>query len=452
MTEAEGAPASDAGTSDEHADTAASEATGDDTPSANPGEDAGTAVDADSIDGTLADLDDDGLAGYNYAYLDEHTKRAVRRAILKGIAIPGHQVPFASRPMPLARGWGTGGIQASLSLLGPEDTFKVIDQGADASINAANIRRLAARTADVETTTDATEADVIQTRHRIPEEVLDDDQILVLQVPITDALRTVDASDAANRRRHAHANYGKMWVHLYETVVEWGEIRIASRYPTMVGGRYLMDPSPIPRWDVPKLDDADNLFVFAAGREARIYAVPPHTEVEPLAFEDEEFQVERFPESGCRSCGSTDTYLTEVETDEGDRYYACNDTSFCAKRREDPAIAKDHHLEREGVNWGPGTPGGDAGGAGATDTAPDGSESTETASDDGESTGAAPDGSESTETASDDGESTGAAPDGGESTETASDDGESTGAAPDDGESAGRAPSDGETPDGGDSA
>jgi len=316
------------------------------------------AVDSvDAVDAVLDSLDaGDGLDGYNYAYLDEHTKRDVRRSILKAIAIPGHQVPYASRPMPLARGWGTGGIQASLSILGPDDTFKVIDQGSDESVNAANIRRLAGNTADVETTTDTTDADVIQTRHRIPEEVLTDDQILVLQVPITDALRKVDSSDASNRRRHAHKNYGKMWVHLYENVVEYGEINIAARYPTMVGGRYLMDPSPIPRWDVPKLDDADNLFVFAAGREARIYAVPPHTSVEPLAFEDREFQVERFPDQSCRACGSTDTYLTEIETDDGQRHYVCNDTSFCLKRQDNEELPKDHHLDREGVDWGPGTP------------------------------------------------------------------------------------------------
>jgi alpha-D-ribose 1-methylphosphonate 5-phosphate C-P lyase len=330
--------------------------------------DGGLDVSTDSVAGVLEDIDSSGLSGFNYAYLDEHTKREVRRATLKAIAIPGHQVPYASRPMPLARGWGTGGIQASLSLLGPDDTFKVIDQGADASVNAANIRRLAEDTADVETTTDATDADVIQTRHRIPEEVLADDQVLVLQVPVTDALRKVDSSDAANRRRHAHRNYGKMWVHLYENVVEWGEINIASRYPTIVAGRYLMDPSPIPRWDVPKLDAADNLFVFAAGREARIYAVPPHTSVEPLAFEDREFTVERFPDAACHACGSTDTYLVEVSEADGDgefeTRYACNDTSFCEKRRADPDLPKDHHLDRSAVDWGPGTP--DSDGAGAT--------------------------------------------------------------------------------------
>jgi alpha-D-ribose 1-methylphosphonate 5-phosphate C-P lyase len=309
----------------------------------------------ESVDDVLDTLGDDGLTGYNYAYLDEHTKREVRRAILKAIALPGHQVPFASREMPLARGWGTGGIQASLSLLGPDDVFKVIDQGSDESVNAANIRRLASTSANVETTTDATEASVIQTRHRIPEEVLDEEQILVLQVPVTDALRRVDGSDDANRRRHAHRNYSKMWVALYENVVEYGEIKLSARYPVMVNDRYLMDPSPIPRWDVPKLDDADHLSVFAAGREARIYAVPPHTSVEPLAFEDREFQVERFPEQACAECGSTDTFLTEIETDEGERVFACNDTAFCEKRTEDPTLAKDHHREDDDHAWGPPT-------------------------------------------------------------------------------------------------
>ncbi len=335
--------------------------------------DKGTRVATDSVGAALESLDSDGLAGYNYAYLDEHTKREVRRSMLKAVAIPGHQVPYASRPMPLARGWGTGGIQASLSLLGPDDTFKVIDQGADESVNAANIRRLAENTAEVETTTDTTDADLVQSRHRIPEEVLTDKQRLVLQVPITDALRKVDPSDAANRRRHAHKNYGKMWVHLYENVVEYGEINIASRYPTMVADRYLMDPSPIPRWDVPKLDDADHLTVLAAGREARIYAVPPNTSVEPLAFTDRSFTVERFPDQACHACGSTDTYLVEVtedpgaanEDDAGSAFktrYACNDSSFCAKRREDPTLSKDHHLDRSGVDWGPATPDANRGG------------------------------------------------------------------------------------------
>lgn len=332
------------------------------TTSTNEAEAAATPTSPDSVNALLTSLDDEGLGGYNYAYLDEHTKREVRRSMLKAVAIPGHQVPYASRPMPLARGWGTGGIQASLSLLGPDDAFKVIDQGADESVNATNIRRLAENTANITTTSDTTEADLIQSRHRIPEEVLTSEQRLVLQVPIPDALRTVDASDTANRRRHAHRNYGKMWVHLYENVVEYGEIQIASRYPVMVADRYLMDPSPIPRWDVPKLDDADHLTLLAAGREARIYAVPPHTVIKPLAFEDREFTVERFPDKSCHACGSSDTYLVEVSEDQSTHdsqsfvtRYACNDSSFCKKRQKDPDLPKDHHLDRGGVDWGPGT-------------------------------------------------------------------------------------------------
>ena len=58
---------------------------------------------------------------YNFAYLDEDTKRMIRRAILKGIAVPGYQVPFASREMPMPYGWGTGGVQVTAATLVPDD-------------------------------------------------------------------------------------------------------------------------------------------------------------------------------------------------------------------------------------------------------------------------------------------------------------------------------------------
>ena len=90
-----------------------------------------------------------GMKGYNFAYLDEQTKRMIRRALLKAVAIPGHQVPFGSREMPLPYGWGTGGIQVTASILGADDVLKVIDQGADDTTNAVSIRRFFARTAGV---------------------------------------------------------------------------------------------------------------------------------------------------------------------------------------------------------------------------------------------------------------------------------------------------------------
>ena len=121
---------------------------------------------------------------YNFAYLDEQTKRMIRRAILKAIAIPGYQVPFSSREMPMPYGWGTGGVQVTASCLCPTDTLKVIDQGADDTTNAVSIRKFFEKTANINTTDDTNSASIIQTRHRIPEEPLKEGQILIYQVPI----------------------------------------------------------------------------------------------------------------------------------------------------------------------------------------------------------------------------------------------------------------------------
>src|SRR5256714_890826 len=83
--------------------------------------------------------------GYSYAFLDEHTKRELRRRTLKAVAIPGHQVAFGSREMPLARGWGTGGGQLTLSLVGPRGTLEGIDQRDDPSRKAVQRRPLRGR-------------------------------------------------------------------------------------------------------------------------------------------------------------------------------------------------------------------------------------------------------------------------------------------------------------------
>src|SRR6516165_7060177 len=101
---------------------------------------------------------------YNFAYLDEQTKRTIRREILQAIAIPGYQVPFASREMPMPYGWGTGAVQVTASILGRDDVLKVIHQGADDTTNAVSIRRFFARTAGIATTTLTERATIIQTR------------------------------------------------------------------------------------------------------------------------------------------------------------------------------------------------------------------------------------------------------------------------------------------------
>jgi len=273
-----------------------------------------------------------GRGAYNFAFLDEATKREVRRAILKGVALPGHQIPFGSREMPVARGWGTGGIQVTLSILGPDDCVKVIDQGADEGVNAWNIRRLITDTSGVATTVDSGEATIIQTRHRIPEAPLAEGQVLVLQVPMPEPLRMVEPSERKTREMHGQADYGRAWVHLYEDIVSRGEISHTTGYPVMVAGRYLLSPTPIPRWDIPKLNMADCIFLFGAGREKRIYVIPPHTRVEPIDFEDYPFYVEKFPDQRCAKCGAVDVYMNELVLESGEHVYTCSDSGYCDNR------------------------------------------------------------------------------------------------------------------------
>ena len=276
---------------------------------------------------------DDGLASYNFAYLDEQTKRMIRRAILKGIAIPGYQVPFASREMPMPYGWGTGGVQVTASIIGPDDTLKVIDQGADDTTNAVSIRAFFAKVADVETTTRTGEATIIQTRHRIPEEKLTEGQILVYQVPIPEPLRFIEPRETETRKMHALAEYGLMHVKLYEDIARNGHIATTYAYPVKVEGRYVMDPSPTPKFDNPKMHMSDALQLFGAGREKRIYAVPPHTDVVSLDFEDYPFEIQTFEEP-CALCGAQGVYLDEVILDDrGGRMFVCSGTDYCEERR-----------------------------------------------------------------------------------------------------------------------
>ncbi|MEM8581314.1 MAG: alpha-D-ribose 1-methylphosphonate 5-phosphate C-P-lyase PhnJ [Pseudomonadota bacterium] len=269
---------------------------------------------------------------YNFAYLDEQTKRMIRRAILKGLAIPGYQVPFASREMPMPYGWGTGGVQVSAATLTPDDILKVIDQGADDTTNAVSIRKFFERTASVETTTKTSEATVIQTRHRIPEESLRENQILVYQVPIPEPLRFLEPRETETRKMHALEEYGLMHVKLYEDISRHGHIATSYAYPLRVEGRYVMDPSPIPKFDNPKME-MGAIQLFGAGREQRIYALPPWTKVVSLDFDDHPFDPSK-ADHVCDLCGATDSYLDEVIVDDaGTRQFVCSDTDYCESRR-----------------------------------------------------------------------------------------------------------------------
>jgi alpha-D-ribose 1-methylphosphonate 5-phosphate C-P lyase len=216
-------------------------------------------------------------------------------------------------------------------VIGPGDVLKVIDQGDDESVNAANLRRFIARMTGVETTIDTLKATVIQSRHRIPEERLHEGQVLVLQVPIPEPLRFVQPSMAKTREMHADADYALMWLVLYEQLVRFGEFVTGASYPVIVNRRYLMTPSPIPRFDTPKLHQAAHLTILSAGREKRLYAVPPYTDVCPIEFSDVHFTVERQSHGLCQMTGATHKYMNEIPQPDGSSRYVLSDTSYATK-------------------------------------------------------------------------------------------------------------------------
>ena len=274
-------------------------------------------------------------AAYSFGFLDEFAKREIRRTLLKAICIPGYQTPYASREMPMGRGFGTGGLQITLALIGPGDTIKVIDQGADDSVNAVNLRHFIELTCPgVDTTEHTNEATLIQSRHRIPELPLTEQQTLVLQVPYPDPLVIVEASEARRKVMHGEGDYSRLLTKLYEDIVQFDEITISHRYPTRINGHYVIDPSPIPRYDIPKLNQSKSLVLLGAGREKKIYAVPPYTSAIPLAFDDVPFRTEDFHDAlgirrSCTKCGATDSYLDELISDDGSKIWQCSDSDYC---------------------------------------------------------------------------------------------------------------------------
>lgn len=267
---------------------------------------------------------------YNFAFFDEGSKKEIRRATLKAIAIPGYQVPFASREMPIGRGWGTGGLQLTLSLIGKKDTLKVIDQGSDESVNAVSIKKLIFDTTRVPTTDRTAEATLIQSRHRIPEVPLTKEQILILQVPTPEPLRSYEPSEMETKKLHGEKEYSGAWLMLFEQIMKYGNMTTGADHPVLVNDRYVMAPSPIPRFDNPKMEDSEALILLGAGREKKVYAIPPYTKVKSLDFEDYPFQKEEFSGKQCRLCGAEDVFLDElIDEETSETVYQCNDTSYC---------------------------------------------------------------------------------------------------------------------------
>jgi alpha-D-ribose 1-methylphosphonate 5-phosphate C-P lyase len=146
-------------------------------------------------------------------------------------------------------------------------------------------------------------------------------------------MQRLEPREAETRMLHGLAEYGLMHVKLYEDIARYGHIATTYDYPVLVNDRYVMAPSPIPKFDNPKMHMNPALQLFGAGREKRIYAVPPYTPVESLGFDDHPFEVQRW-DVPCALCGATDTFLDEIITDDaGTRLHVCSDSDHCAERQ-----------------------------------------------------------------------------------------------------------------------
>ena len=255
----------------------------------------------------------------------------IRRAILKAIAVPGYQVPFASREMPMPYGWGTGGVQVTAAILGPDDVLKVIDQGADDTTNAVSIRaffarppaspRRPARGGDNRPDPPPHPGDAAQGRpdHRLPGA---DPRAVAL--PRT--ARNRDAHHARARGIRADAcqalrGHRPAWPHRHHLCLS-GE----GRGPLRDGP--LADPEIRQSQDAPLAGPAA-LRRWAA-RSASTPCRPTRMCVS-LDFEDHPFEIQRFS-TPCALCGAaTSISMRSITDDRGGRMFVCSDTDHCKR-------------------------------------------------------------------------------------------------------------------------
>ena len=100
-----------------------------------------------------------------------------------------------------------------------------------------------------------------------------------------------------------------------------------------VDERYVMSPSPIPVFDNPKMHRMPALQLFGAGREKRLYAIPPYTDVRSLDFEDHPFTVPQ-QDHACALCGCEHSWLDETPLADGQALWTCSDTDWCREQQE----------------------------------------------------------------------------------------------------------------------
>ena len=236
----------------------------------------------------------------------------LRRALLKAVAVPGYQVPFGSREMPLPYGWGTGGIQVTAAIIGPDDVLKVIDQGLGRHHQRHQYPPLRSGDGRGDHRIDAGS-------HHRADPPPDPEAPLRAGRSWCSRCRFPSRCAGWNPARPRPAPCTR-WpntaacVKLYEDIAQHGHIAATYDYPVMVNGRYMMRPSPIPKFDNPKLDQSPALMLFGAGREKRLRGAALYS-VKSLDFEDHPFAVQQWDQH-CELCGSHQSFLDEIILDD----------------------------------------------------------------------------------------------------------------------------------------
>src|SRR5699024_3179726 len=101
---------------------------------------------------------------------------------------------------------------------------------------AVNIRNLIQSTTGVEDTIHTSEATIIQSRHRIPEVPLKPFQILVLQVPTPEPLRSDEPSERKTKILHGDKEYSGAHIKLLEQIIRIVQITADAACPLLVTG------------------------------------------------------------------------------------------------------------------------------------------------------------------------------------------------------------------------
>ena len=96
---------------------------------------------------------------------------------------------------------------------------------------------------------------------------------------------------------------------------------------------------------------ARHLTILSAGREKRIFAVPPFTRVEPLVFDDVPYQVEEHSRLTCYRSGAKGFFMNEIPQEDGSSTYEMSDSEYGVKAlraRDGEAVALGNTWYKDG--------------------------------------------------------------------------------------------------------